>query len=121
MDSKKRMNMAKKRAASSNGATLAAATRDQEKARYVLRLYVSGMTPQSSRAIANIKRICDAHLRARYELEVIDIYQQPGLAQGEQILAVPTLIKKLPLPLRRLVGDLSSVDRVLFGLDLRSP
>ncbi len=91
--------------------------RDQEK--YVLRLYITGATPQSTRAIANIKAICEQHLQGRYELEVIDIYQQPGLAQDEQILAAPTLIKKLPLPLRRLVGDLSRSDRVLLGLDLR--
>ena len=87
--------------------------------RYLLRLYVTGMTPQSTRAIANIRKICEEHLAGRYELEVVDIYQQPGLAQGEQILAAPTLIKKLPLPLRRLIGDLSNTERVLLGLDLR--
>jgi circadian clock protein KaiB len=87
--------------------------------KYVLRLYVTGMTPRSTDAIARIKALCDEHLVGRYELEVIDIYQQPALAKGEQILATPTLIKKLPLPLRRLVGDLSNKDRVLLGLDLR--
>jgi len=86
---------------------------------YTLRLYVAGMTPQSTRAIANIKQICEEHLKGRYDLEVIDIYQQPVLAAGEQIIAAPTLIKKLPLPLRRLIGDLSSTERVLVGLDLR--
>jgi circadian clock protein KaiB len=88
-------------------------------ARYVLRLYVVGMTPKSTRAITNIKAICEEHLRGRYDLEVIDVYQQPTLARGEQILAVPALVKKLPLPLRTLVGDLSNTERVLLGLDLR--
>ena len=87
--------------------------------RYVLRLYVVGMTPKSTRAISNIKAICDGHLRGRYDLEVIDVYQQPTLTRGEQILAVPALVKKLPLPLRTLVGDLSNTERVLLGLDLR--
>ncbi len=91
----------------------------QEKQHYKLRLYVTGMTPQSTRAIQNIQRICEEHLKGRYELEVVDIYQQPTLAQGEQIIAAPTLVKKLPLPLRRLIGDLSSTERVLLGLDLR--
>lgn len=86
---------------------------------YVLKLYVTGMTPQSTRAIANAKQICEEHLAGRYQLEVIDLYQQPQLAQGEQIIAAPTLIKKLPIPLRRIVGDLSNVERVLVGLDLR--
>jgi circadian clock protein KaiB len=86
---------------------------------YVLRLYVAGTTPQSLRAIGNIKKICEEHLAGRYDLEVIDIYQQPSLAEGEQIIAVPTLVKKLPEPLRRLIGDLSDTYRVLVGLDLR--
>ena len=87
--------------------------------KYVLQLYVTGLTPRSTQAIATIKAICEEHLTGRYDLEVIDIYQQPTLAQGAQIIAVPTLIKKLPLPLRRLIGDLSDEDRVLLGLDLR--
>jgi circadian clock protein KaiB len=86
---------------------------------HILRLYVAGMTPQSRRAIANIKQICEEHLKGHYRLEVIDIYQQPVLAEGEQIIATPTLVKKLPLPLRRLLGDLSNTERVLVGLDLR--
>jgi len=85
---------------------------------YVLRLYVTGLTPRSTRAIANIKQICEEHLSGHYDLQVIDIYQQPVLAKGEQIIAVPTLIKQLPGPLRRIVGDLSSRERVLIGLDL---
>lgn len=85
---------------------------------YILRLYVAGMTPQSTRAIANVKNICEEYLQGRYELEVIDLYQKPQLAQSEQIIAAPTLIKRLPLPLRRLIGDMSNVERVLVGLDL---
>jgi len=87
--------------------------------RYVLRLYVTGMTPRSRRAIQNIRKVCDEYLQGRYTLEIVDIYQQPALAKGEQILAAPTLIRKLPLPLRRLIGDLSDTERVLLGLDLR--
>ena len=86
---------------------------------YVLRLYVTGTTPQSLRAITNVKNICEEYLKGRYELEVIDLYQQPQLAQGEQIIAAPTLIKKLPLPLRRIIGDMSKSERVLVGLDLQ--
>ncbi|MDD5033434.1 MAG: circadian clock KaiB family protein [Methylococcaceae bacterium] len=85
---------------------------------YVLRLFVSGATPRSTLAIANIKTICEAHLKDRYDLQVIDIYQQPELARSEDIVATPTLIKQLPPPLRHLVGDLSKQERVLVGLDL---
>ncbi len=90
------------------------------KERYVLRLYVTGVTLKSTQAISNIRTICEEYLQGRYELQVIDIYQQPQLAKDEQILAAPTLIKKLPLPLRRLVGDFSKTERVLLGLDLRA-
>lgn len=86
---------------------------------YVLRLFITGMMPLSMRAIENVKKICEEHLRGRYELEVIDLYQQPELAQGEQIIAVPTLIRKLPLPSRRVIGDMSKTERVLAGLDLQ--
>jgi circadian clock protein KaiB len=86
---------------------------------YVLRLYVTGSTPRSAKAIQNIRAICEKHLQGRYDLEVIDIHQQPVLARGEQIIAAPTLIKRLPEPLRKVVGDLSNTDRVLMGLDLR--
>ena len=88
-------------------------------AHYVLRLYVTGMTARSTEAFASIKAICEERLQGRYELEVIDIYQHPQLAIDEQIIAVPTLVKQLPPPLRRLVGDLSNEERVLLGLDLR--
>jgi len=91
----------------------------QDGAKYVLRLYVTGMTPRSTEAITTIKAICEEHLQGRYDLEVIDIYQHPQLAREEQIIAAPTLIKKLPSPLRRLIGTLSDKERVLVGLDLR--
>jgi circadian clock protein KaiB len=87
---------------------------------YVLRLYVAGKSPKSVAAITNIKQICEENLQGRYELEVIDLYQQPQLAQDEQIIAVPTLIRKLPPPLRRIIGDMSNTERVLVGLDVRS-
>ena len=86
---------------------------------YLLRLYVTGSTPASVRAIENIKKLCEEHLQGRYDLEVIDLYQKPHLAKGEQIIAAPTLIKKLPLPLRRMIGDMSNFDRILVGLDLQ--
>jgi circadian clock protein KaiB len=94
----------------------ASASRDSEK--YVLRLYVTGLTPKSTLAISNVRKLCKTHLADRYELKVIDIYQQPKLAAGEQIVATPTLIKKLPLPLRKLIGDMSDTERFLVGLDL---
>lgn len=93
--------------------------RKDETVHYVLRLYVAGKSPKSVNAIANLKKICEENLQGRYELEVIDLYQQPQLAQGEQIIALPTLIRKLPLPLRRIIGDLSNTERVLVGLDIR--
>ena len=86
--------------------------------RYLLRLYVTGMTARSARAVKNLQAICDEYLEGRYDLEVIDIYQQPVLTKGEQIIAAPTLIKKLPLPMRRIIGDMSNRERVLLGLDL---
>jgi len=85
---------------------------------YILRLYVAGSTRKSQDAIRNIKKICEEELKGRYDLEVIDIYQQPELAKKEQLLAAPTLIKRLPLPLRRLVGDMSNKERVVVGLEI---
>lgn len=85
---------------------------------YLLRLYVTGTTPRSARAIQNIRAICEEKLRGRYELEVVDIYQHPEQAKPEQVVVTPTLVKKLPLPVRRLVGDLSNSERVLAGLDI---
>ena len=98
--------------------TFAAAAVAPAAERYVLRLYVTGMTPRSARAVKNLQAICDEYLEGRYDLEVIDIYQQPVLARGEQIIAAPTLVKKLPLPMRRIIGDMSNRERVLLGLDL---
>lgn len=86
---------------------------------YSLRLYITGQTPRSADSVLNLKQLCNEHLSGRFELEVIDIYQQPELAQRAQIIASPTLIKMLPPPFRRLVGDLSSRQRVLVGLDLQ--
>lgn len=86
----------------------------------MLRLYVTGMTPRSARAISSIRALCQEHLLGHYSLQVIDIYKHPQLTREEQIVAAPTLIKKLPLPLRRMVGDLSDRERVLLGLDLRA-
>ena len=88
-------------------------------ATYVLRLYVNDSTPKSKRAVVNLRRVCEEHLKGRYDLEVIDIHKQAHLARDEQIVAVPTLIKRLPAPLQRLVGDMSDLNKVLFGLDLR--
>ena len=107
------------RAAIDTIATFEAAVAAQAHARYILRLYITGTTPHSNRAIVNIRKICEEHLQGRYELEVVDISQNPTLAEGEQILAAPTLIKKLPLPLRRFIGDMSQTERILLGLDLR--
>lgn len=93
--------------------------RGGERQTYVLRLYVTGFTPASTRAIAHLKALCEEHLQDRFELEVIDILQRPSLVKGEQILATPTLVKLLPAPVQRFIGDMSGVGGKLFGLDLR--
>src|SRR5688500_18142143 len=85
-----------------------------------LRLYIAGQTPRSVGALMNLKTICEEHLQGRYELEIIDLLQNPALASGDQILAVPTLVRRLPEPIKKIIGDLSNRDRVLVGLDLRS-
>ncbi len=112
----------RRRRPGARGATTAALDRLSREAsadhRYVLRLYVTGMTPRSITAVANIRSLCEERLQGRYDLEVVDIYQNPGAGRDEQLVAAPTLIKRLPLPLRRLVGDLSDRERVLVGLDL---
>jgi circadian clock protein KaiB len=95
------------------------ALKERETGHYVLRLYVAGLNRLSLRAIENLRKICEENLEGRYELEVIDIYQQPVLAQGGQIIAAPTLIKQLPPPLRKFIGDLSQTEKILVGLDLR--
>jgi circadian clock protein KaiB len=84
-----------------------------------LRLYVAGMTPRAVAAFANLKKLCEEHLADRYEIEVIDLLKQPRLAAGDQIIAVPTLVRKLPPPMKKIIGDLSNEERVLVGLDLR--
>jgi circadian clock protein KaiB len=86
---------------------------------YNLRLYVAGQTPKSITAFANLKKICDEHLVGRYQIEVIDLLEHPQLAAGDQILAVPTLVRRLPEPLKRIIGNLSNMERVLVGLELR--
>ncbi len=86
---------------------------------YNLRLYVAGQTPKSMTALANLNKICEEHLAGRYRIEVIDLLEHPQLAAGDQILAVPTLVRRLPEPLKRIIGNLSNLERVLVGLDLR--
>ncbi len=103
-----------------NRDTLENAANESSDQIYVLRLYITGTTPKSLNAISSIKKICEEYLQGRYNLEVIDIYQQPSLAAGEQIIAVPTLIKQLPNPLRKLIGDMSNTEHILLGLDLLS-
>lgn len=88
-------------------------------AEYILRLYVTGSTSRSLKAISNLKRLCDEYLPGAYDLQVIDIYKNPDAARDAQIIAVPTLIKRLPVPLRRFVGDLSNTEKLLIGLDIR--
>jgi circadian clock protein KaiB len=88
--------------------------------RFELRLYVAGHTPKAIRAFANLKRICDEHLEGRYAIEVIDLLEDPRLGRGDQILAVPTLVRRLPEPIKKIIGDLSNTERVLVGLDLRA-
>lgn len=86
---------------------------------YILKLYITGSTVQSQKALTNIKKVCEEHLKNRYKLQVIDIHQCPGLAKDDQIIAVPTLVKKMPDPLRRFIGDLSDESSILFGLDIK--
>lgn len=92
-----------------------------EKERYELKLYVTGTSPRSGQAIANVRALCEEYLTGRYDLEVIDIYQQPAVAVSEQIVAAPTLIKKFPAPTRRMIGDLSNRDKILVGLNIVAP
>ena len=110
--------MTKKKTISDREA-LETATRTAKEQKYVLRLYVAGITPRSQEAIRTVTAICEEHLADRYDLEVVDLYQQPTLAKGEQIIAAPTLIKKLPAPLRRFIGSMADKEKILVGLDLR--
>jgi circadian clock protein KaiB len=102
-----------------NARSLEAAAGRPAETKHILKLYVAGVNSRSSRAIRTITEICDEYLEGRYELRIIDIYQQPTLARGEQIIAAPTLVKKLPLPLRRIIGDMANKEKVLVGLDLK--
>ena len=86
---------------------------------YVLKLFITGMTPNSKRAVENIKNICEEYLKGRYELEIVDIYQQPELVKDDQIIAIPTLVKSLPAPFRKLIGDMSNKEKILIGLNLK--
>ena len=95
------------------------ALHDAGNGNYLLRLYVSGMTPRSTKAIENVRKICAEHLEGRYRLEIIDIFQQPAFAKKGQIVAAPTLVKELPPPLRRFIGDMSQTEKLLAGLDIR--
>lgn len=90
-----------------------------EEKKWQLRLYVAGMTPKCLAAFENLQRICEEHLQGQYSIEIIDLLENPQLAQGDQILAIPTLVRKLPPPLKKIIGDLSNEERVLVGLDLR--
>jgi circadian clock protein KaiB len=98
---------------------LARAAKARRKERYVLRLYVAGISPKSDRAIRSVKEICEQSLKDRYDLEIVDIYQRPGALKEDQIIVAPTLIKKLPLPLRRLIGDMADREKIILGLDLQ--
>jgi len=92
----------------------------QKQERYVLRLFVAGVSPKSTRAINNIKKLCNEYLHEQYDLEIIDIYKQPIIAKDGQILAAPTLVKELPVPLRKFIGDMSDTGKLIIGLDLKS-
>ena len=95
------------------------ATRGADGDFWQLRLYVAGQTPKSITAFANLKRLCENHMSGKYHIEVVDLLKNPALAQGDQILAIPTLVRKLPQPIRKIIGDLSNTEKVLVGLDLR--
>jgi circadian clock protein KaiB len=107
---------AQKKRANSDGRGPAAA---RKRALWELRLYVAGMTPSSVRAFDNLKKLCDEHLHGVYSIQVVDLLEHPALASGDQIIAVPTLVRRLPTPVKKIIGDLSNTERVLVGLDLR--
>src|SRR5262245_23271998 len=105
--------------ASSASASMASRSSDMADEHFDLRLYVAGQTPKAIRAFANLRKICDEHLAGRYNIEVIDLLENPRLGEGDQILALPTLVRRLPTPIKKIIGDLSNTERVLVGLDLR--
>ena len=115
------MMAAKKAKATAKKAPRAGSTAAPSSEFWDLRLYVAGQTPKSVMAIANLRRICAEHLEGKYRIEVIDLLKNPRLAAGDQIVAIPTLVRGIPQPLRRIIGDLSSTERVLVGLDVRRP
>jgi circadian clock protein KaiB len=98
---------------------MAATEQPADPDRFVLRLYIAGQTPKCVRAFTNLKQICEEHLADRYRIEIVDLLENPQLARGDQILAVPTLVRQLPEPVKKIIGDLSNTERVLVGLDLR--
>ena len=95
------------------------AKKSKDQAIWALRLYVAGQTPKSVAALANLKRLCETHMAGRYKIEIVDLLKNPRLAAGDQILAVPTLVRKLPVPIKKIIGDLSNEERVLVGLDVQ--
>jgi circadian clock protein KaiB len=103
-----------------NAKKTARARRSNDEDFYQLRLYVAGQTPKSIAAFANLKAICENHMAGKYQIEIIDLLKNPALARGDQILAIPTLVRQLPQPIRKIIGDLSDTERVLVGLDLRA-
>ena len=105
--------------ASEKSTSRATAGHGSPNASWQLRLYTAGQTPRSIAALANLRKLCEEHLAGRYSIEVVDLLKDPALARGDQILAVPTLVRKLPTPVRKIIGDLSNTERVLVGLDLR--
>jgi circadian clock protein KaiB len=108
-----------KRDNNSNSNHSGKARQKSKRALWELRLYVAGMTPTSVRAFENLKRLCEEHLQGVYTIQVIDLLERPALASGDQIIAVPTLVRRLPTPVKKIIGDLSNTERVLVGLDLR--
>jgi circadian clock protein KaiB len=110
-----------KRAPVKSRAATIEAVKGKKPGHWILRLYVAGETARSLTAFSNLKKICEEHLANRHSIEVIDLSKQPELAQNDQIVALPTLVRKLPTPIRRVIGDLSNLDRVLVGMDLKSP
>jgi len=113
------MKPGKSRASAKPAKTARPAKAKAKATQYDLRLYVAGQTPRSMQAVSNLKRICEEHLAGQYRIQIIDLLEKPQLAAGDQILAIPTLVRAIPKPARKIIGDLSNIDRVLVGLDLR--
>jgi circadian clock protein KaiB len=118
MKSKRKIPAAKKSASKSRPSAPARTPRPPAARRWTLRLYVAGQTPRSLTAFSNLKRLCEEHIAGHYQIEVIDLMKDPELAQRDQIMAIPTLVRKLPAPIKRVIGDLSNAQRVMIGIDL---